>query len=95
MTRNYNRTEILSFFELSEREQAEVLNNFSLEISDAECTQYAIIEESGKSTAIPLNMFMRTNSNFTHGIFSDSYFSGYFLTLSKCGTQAVIAYKYF
>jgi hypothetical protein len=95
MTRNYNRTEILSFFELSEREQSEVLNDFSMEISDAEDTQYAIIEESVKSTAIPLNMFMRTNSNFTHGIFSDSYFSGYFLTLSRCGTQGVIAYKYF
>jgi hypothetical protein len=95
MTRNYNRTEILSFFELSEREQSEVLNDFSMEISDAECTQYAIILENGQSTAIPLNMFMRTNGNFTHGIFSDSYFSGYFLTLSKCGTQGVIAYKYF
>ena len=91
MTKNYNRTNFYLFFQLSEMQQAEVLNNFSPD--DAEDTLYAIDEEKDK--AIPLSAFVRTDGNFTHGIFSDSYFSGYFLTFSKCGTNGVLAYKYF
>lgn len=93
MTKNYNRSNIYCFFELPQHSQAEILQDISIE--DAENTQYVILEEDGEETALPLDMFMRTDSNFTHGIFSLSYFSGYYITLSKCGTQAVIAYKYF
>lgn len=93
MTRNYNRSEIFSFYELPEALQTEILED--RELPHAETTSYVILKEDGKKTALPLDMFMRTDRNFTHGIFSDSYFSGYFLTLSKCGTEAVIAYKYF
>jgi hypothetical protein len=91
MTRNYNRTNFYLFFQLSETQQAEVLNIFSPD--DAENTLYAIDEENDK--AIPLSAFIRTDGNFTHGIFLDSYFSGYFLTFSKCGMNGVLAYKYF
>ena len=91
MTRNYNRTNFYLFFQLSEMQQTEVLNYLSPE--EIENTLYAIDEENDK--AIPLSAFVRTDGNFTHGIFSDSYFSGYFLTFSKCGTSGVLAYKYF
>jgi hypothetical protein len=93
MTRNYNRTNLYCFFELSDKQQAEILDKFNFDISDAENTLYAIIE--AEDMALPLSAFLRTGGNFTHGIFSDSYFSGYFLTLSKCGTHGTIAYKYF
>lgn len=93
MTKNYNRSNIYCFFELPQHSQAEILQDISIE--DAENTQYVILEDDGEETALPLDMFMRTDGNFTHGIFSLSYFSGYYITLSKCGTQAVIAYKYF
>lgn len=94
MTKNYNRSNIYCFFELSKHSQDEILQDITIE--DAENTQYVILEEDGEETALPLDMFTRTEkNNFTHGIFSLSYFSGYFLTLSRCGTQAVIAYKYF
>ena len=94
MTRNYNRTGIFNFNELSEKLQAEILED--KELSDAHSTSYVIIKEDGEKTALPLDMFMRTEkNNFTHAIFGLSYFSGYYLTLSRCGTQAVIAYKYF
>lgn len=94
MTRNYNRTGIYSFYDLPQYLQDEILQDITIE--DAENTQYVILEEDGEETALPLDMFTRTEkNNFTHGIFSLSYFSGYFLTLSRCGTQAVIAYKYF
>lgn len=94
MTRNYNRTGIFNFNELSEKLQAEILED--RELSDAHSTSYVIIKEDGEKTALPLDMFMRTEkNNFTHGIYGMTYFSGYYLTLSKCGTQGTIAYKYF
>lgn len=94
MTKNYNRTGIFNFYELSKYQQAEILQD--MEISEAEEKSYVILKEDEEETALPLDMFIRTEkNNFTHGIFSLSYFSGYFLTISRCGTEGVIAYKYF
>lgn len=94
MTRNYNRTGIFNFNELPENLQAEILQD--MEESDAQSTSYVIIKEDDEKIPLPLDMFMRTEkNNFTHGIYGMSYFSGYYLTLSKCGTQGTIAYKYF
>jgi hypothetical protein len=96
MTRNYNRSLILSYYDLTEEQQNEVLSNFCFERSDAEQSNYVISKFKGEEIAVPLSVFIRTDkNNFTHGIFSESYFSGYFITLSKCNTEAVIAYKYF
>ena len=94
MTRNYNRTGIFNFNELPENLQAEILQD--MEESDAQSTSYVIIKEDDEKIPLPLDMFMRTDkNNFTHGIYGMSYFSGYYLTLSRCGTEGVIAYKYF
>lgn len=94
MTRNYNRTSIFNFYELSKYQQFEILQD--MEESEAEEKSFVILKEDEEETVLPLDMFIRTEkNNFTHGIFSLSYFSGYFITLSKCGSQAVIAYKYF
>ena len=94
MTRNYNRTSIFNFNERPENLQAEILQD--MEESDAQSTSYVIIKEDDEKIPLPLDMFMRTDkNNFTHGIYGMSYFSGYYLTLSRCGTQGVIAYKYF
>ena len=94
MTRNYNRSHIFDFNELPEQLQAEILED--RELSDAHSTSYVIIKEDGDKTALPLDMFMRTEkNNFTHGIYGLTYFSGYYITLSRCNTEAVISYKYF
>ena len=96
MTINYNRTGIFNFFELSEEMQGEVLSDFNFEESDAHDTSYVISKFKDKETALPLSMFMRTDrNNFTHAVYGESYFSAYYLTLSRCNTEAVIAYKYF
>ena len=94
MTRNYNRSHIFSFNELPEQLQSEILED--RELSDAHSTSYVILKEDSEETALPLDMFMRTEkNNFTHGIYGISYFSGYYITLSRCNTEAVISYKYF
>ena len=96
MTRNYNRSEIFNFFELSEEMQKKVISDFSFEESEAQEDSYVISKFKDKKTALPLSMFMRTDgNNFTHAIYGESYFSAYYLTLSRCGSEAVIAYKYF
>ena len=95
MTRNYNRTGIFNFNELPKDIQEEILNG--TEESDAQSTSYVVINKDDEKIPLPLDMFMKTdrNNNFTHGIYSITFFSGYYLTLSKCGTEGVIAYKYF
>ena len=94
MTRNYNRSHIFNFNELPDNLQAEILED--REESDAHSTSYVILKEGNDKTALPLDMFMRTEkNNFTHGIYGLSYFSGYYLTFSRCNTEAVISYKYF
>lgn len=94
MTANYNRTDIYNFYELPKYLQSEILQD--MDETEAGEKNYVILEDDGHETALPLDMFVRTEkNNFTHGIFSLSYFSGYFLTLSRCNTQAVIAYKHF
>lgn len=91
MTRNYERSNIYSFFELSEEQVKNVLDYYNNE-EEAQEDSFVILNKE----PLPLSQFMRTyNNKFTHGIFSDSYFSGYFITLSEDCQEAVIAYKYF
>ena len=94
MTRNYNRTEIYSFFELPQDIQDEILHG--TQESDAQSTSYVVINKDDEKIPLPLDMFIRTEkNNFTHGIYGITFFSGYFITFSRCGTEAVISYKYF
>lgn len=96
MTRNYNRSEIYSYYELTETQQKQVIEDFSMSEAEAQETSFVIIKFHGKADALPLSMFLHQGgNNFTHGIFSDSYFSGYFVTLNKSNDEAVVAYKYF
>jgi len=93
MTRNYNRSYIFNFNELPDNLQAEILED--RELSEAHSTSYVILKEDNGKTALPLDMFMRTDNNFTHGIYGLSYFSCYCVTFDRTNTEAVISYKYF
>lgn len=96
MTTSYNRSEIISFYELSEVQKSEVLNCYFNSEEDAEQDSFVMFDSKNGESALPLGMFMRTSNNkFTHGIYSTSAFDGYFLTLSKSGDACVIAHKYF
>jgi hypothetical protein len=95
MTRNYNRSHIFNFNELPEQLQTEILKD--RELSDAHSTSYVILKEDSEETALPLDMFERTErkNNFTHGIYGISYFSCYCVTFDRTNTEALISYKYF
>lgn len=85
----YNRSEIVSFFELTDAQQADVLTYTDVE--DAEGAQYVIFEyKSGENRALSLSNFMRSDGRY-HGIYGTSYFSAYGVILSRCGSAAIVA----
>ena len=93
----HNRSEVVNFYELTEKQQQDVLDCYFQDQSEAEQTRFVIFEAGNPeyNAALPLNMFMRTNKpNIWDGIFGTSYFSAYFVKLSKCGTMAVVAEKF-
>jgi hypothetical protein len=96
MTHHYNRSEIYNFCELPEAEQNEILkDNTPEEAEEMSFVKYCHPEH--KPQYLPLNMFIRPDgrNNFTHGIYGQTYFSAYFITLNKSNDEAVIAYKSF
>jgi len=91
----YNRSEILSFNDLNEAQQDDVLSCYYQTQEDAENDSFVIFKSKKSSCALPLSMFMKTGKcKIWDGIFGTSYFSAYFIKISKCGSMAVIAEKY-
>lgn len=83
---SYNRSEILSYFDLSPRHKSSLEDNDS-----AREDSYVICDDE----VLPLSMFLHTNSTFWDGIYSTSIWSAYFIKISKCGTKAVVANRHF
>jgi hypothetical protein len=85
----YNRSEIISFFELTDDQQTDVLNYTDVE--DAESAQYVIFKYAdGTEQALSLSNFMRAGGRWD-GIYGTSYFSAFGVILSKCGSAAIVA----
>lgn len=97
MTTSYNRTEVITFYELSEEQKKDILENHSYSEEDAEEQMYVMFDgHAGKEIALPLGVFIKTENNkFTHGIYSTSAFDGYFITFDSKFESAIIAHKYF
>jgi hypothetical protein len=105
MTTNYSRSQVYHYNDLTEEQQQQVKSDYCFEDSDCYSTSYVILKGKNlnKSVnnrdsidmAIPLSMFMRTGSKFTHGIFSTTVFDGFFITFDKRNEYATIAHKYF
>ena len=92
----FNRSEIISYFELTDKQKSDVLDCYYNEVSEAENDSFVIFESNKpeNSAALPLSQFIRSNGKLWDGIYGTSYFSAYFIKLSKCGTMAVVAEKY-
>lgn len=90
MTSGYNRSEILSFWDLSDSQQIEALND-SNDQQHAEERSYVEYQDE----ILPLDMFMRLEGKVWDGIYGQTAFSAYFIKLSKCGTGCVVGYRYF
>jgi hypothetical protein len=89
-TRTYNRSEIYSFYDLTEKEQAEVISNYFSSIEEAEEDSFI---RCGKEV-LPLSMFLKCENSIWSGTYGTSYFSGYYIKINKFGDEVVIADKY-
>lgn len=91
MTYYYNRSEILSFSDLNELQQNDILQNTDIE--QAEQDSYVVIHKGPRHIALPLSNFMRHNGKFIHGVFTQTNSSAYTVTISKSNDAAIVAYR--
>ena len=100
VTSNYNRSEILSFYDLNEDQKINVLD--SMEEEQAENDSFVIFKGKKFIEVLPLSMFMKVNYGLQvnnkptlwDGVYSTSYFSAYFIKISKSGDMALVAEKF-
>jgi len=83
-TAKFHRCDIVTYYDLTTEEQAEYTEHENSLFVFCPFDQFPL----------PLDMFVRDNGKLWHGFFAQTYFSAYFVRLSSCGTQAVVAYKY-
>ncbi len=102
MTTNYSRSQIYQFDDLNDNEQQQVITDNGFELSDCYSTSYVKLvcnnftnPVNNITRILPMSMFMRTGSKFTHGIYSTSAFDGYFITFDRDNEYCTIAHKYF
>ena len=83
----YNRSEVINFYDLSDTQKNEMIDFLGAE--NAENDSFVLLNDR----PLPLSHFMRTGSNFIHGVMSNTNTSAYTITLSHCGTMAVVALR--
>ena len=90
----YVRSDIYSFFDLPMSEQNKFVEDSDQE--QAEQDSYVLDPcDVSHNTYLPLSMFMiLTNPGIKHGVYGQTCFSAYFITISRDGTQAVVSYEY-
>lgn len=88
LTRTYQRSQILSFFELNDAQQLQASDYTDEE--NAANDQYVL----WNNEPLPLSMFMRTESGLFGGVYGQSAFSAYFIKINKTGEWATVVYAY-
>lgn len=89
MGARYLRTQIVSFYELTEAQQAQQIEEYGIELSEE--SQY-VANPTYDGEVLPLHMFLRNEyKGKYYGVYGTSYFSAYFLYFGKDGEDCVIA----
>ncbi len=86
LKRTYQRSQILSYYELNEAQQAIATNELEEQAQD---TDYVLWNDE----PLPMSMFM-VSSNNKYGIYSLSAFSAYFVYVSNTNEQATVVYAH-
>jgi hypothetical protein len=83
----YFRSPILNWYELSQEQQQEY--------PEADFSESSFVFNDQRNYILCLDEFIRIDRpGRFHGVFGQTYFSAYFIHLSKCGSAAVVAYRY-
>ena len=102
MATSYIRTPILSFCELSEKQQQSAISMHDYLFEDlenpadvdAQFVPHPIAKGDYINDVVPLGDFIRADHGIWDGIASQSYFSGLFIKISNCGECAVVAHRH-
>lgn len=86
----YFRSPILSWFDLYTEDQIEFSDQFTDEQKEG-----LFIFDDLRNKLFSLDSFLTVpEEKRYHGVFPQSYFSAYFITFSRCGTEAIVSYRY-
>jgi len=91
-TAYYFRSPVLSWFDLSTEDQNEFADQFTEEEKEG---GLFVFDDLRKELFSLGNFLIIPKGRRYHGIFGQSYFSAYFVTLSKCSTEAIVSYCYY
>ena len=92
-TLTFNRSDILSFYDLEDYQREEVLSSYY--DNEEEASEDSFVIFGVDHIPLPLSMFMRCdNSIIWNGVYGTSYFSAYFIKFNRDCSQALIAEKY-
>jgi len=87
----YFRSPILSWQDLSTENQIKFADEFEHEQKEG-----LFVFDDLRNDLFSLDSFLTANEEKRyHGVFGQTYFSAYFITLSRCGTEAIVSYRYF
>lgn len=87
MKRTYQRSEILSFFDLNTTQQEIATNQLD---EQAEEAMYVL----WNNEPLPLSLFMRTGGGLFHGVYGLTAFSAYFIKLNRSNDAATVVYAH-
>ena len=86
----YFRSPVLSWHDLSTENQ----NKFDGEF-EHEQKEGLFVFDDLRNELLSLDSFLTVpEEKRYHGVFPQTYFSAYFITLSRCGTEAIVSYRY-
>ena len=90
-TSYYFRSPVLNWYELSQEQQQQY--------PEADYSESLFVFDEKRNDLFSLDNFMSlyrlgTRPGRFHGVYSMGYFSAYYIHLSKCGSAAVVAYRY-
>lgn len=88
----YVRSELMNYFELSEKQQQYADENY---LNPLDETYVLNPLENFRDEVLPLSDFIRLDykSCIHHGYCPLSYFTAYFITLSNDNSQAIVSYR--
>lgn len=90
-TAYYFRSPVLCWSDLSAKDQ----NQFADQFTEEEKEEGLFVFDDLRKELFSLgNFLIIPKGKRYHGVFGQCYFSAYFVTLSKCSTEAIVSYCY-
>ena len=85
----YFRSPVISWFDLSTESQIKFDGDFEYEQKEG-----LFVFDDLRNELFSLSDFLICEGKRYHGVFGQTYFSAYFITISRCGTEAIVSYQY-